>query len=67
MKGDVMTMDAISGVDIPAGQFVELRSGSYHVMFVNLSKQLKVGDSVTLVLEFEKAGKISFPARVTDK
>jgi copper(I)-binding protein len=67
IDGDIMTMDAISGVDIPAGQMVELRSGSYHVMFVNLTRALKVGESVNLVLEFEKAGKISFPVKVTDK
>ena len=67
MDGDVMKMNAISGVDIPAGQMVELKSGSYHVMFMNMTKQLKVGDSVNLVLEFEKAGKISVAVKVTDK
>jgi copper(I)-binding protein len=67
MEADVMTMDAITGVDIPAGQMVELRSGSYHVMFINVTKQLKVGDSVNVTLEFQNAGKITFPVKVTDK
>jgi copper(I)-binding protein len=67
MDGDVMTMDAITGVDLPAGKMVELRSGSYHIMFMNLTRAPRVGDTVTLVLEFEKAGKISLPVKVTDK
>ena len=67
MDGNVMKMNAISGVDIPAGQMVELRSGSYHVMFMNLTRPLKVGETVNLVLEFEKAGKISFPVKVVDQ
>ncbi|MCX6081360.1 MAG: copper chaperone PCu(A)C [Chloroflexi bacterium] len=67
MEGDVMKMNAITGIDIPAGQMVELRSGSYHVMFMNLSKQLKVGDTVNLVLEFENAGKITMAVKLTDK
>jgi len=67
MDGSVMKMNAISGVDIPAGQMVELRSGSYHVMFMNLTRPLKVGETVNLVLEFEKAGKISFPVKVVDQ
>ena len=64
MEGDVMKMQAVSGLDIPAGQMVELRSGSYHVMFMNLSRSLKVGETVSLVLEFEKAGKITVPVKV---
>jgi copper(I)-binding protein len=67
IDGNVMTMDAISGVDIPAGQMVELRSGSYHIMLTNLTRELKVGEGVKIMLEFEKAGKISLPVKVTDK
>jgi periplasmic copper chaperone A len=67
MDGDVMKMNAISGVDIPAGQVVELKSGSYHIMFMNMTRDIKVGDSVSIVLEFEKAGKVTVPVKVTDK
>ena len=58
MDGDVMKMEEVAGVDIPAGQSVELKSGSYHIMLVNPTKSLKVGNTVTLTLEFEKAGPI---------
>ncbi len=67
IEGDVMKMDAILGVDIPAGQMVELRSGSYHIMFMNITKELKVGNSVNILLNFEKAGKVTVPVKVTDK
>jgi copper(I)-binding protein len=67
MEGDVMKMQAVSGLDIPAGQMLELRSGSYHIMLMGLTRQLKVGDTVNLTLEFQNAGKISLQVKVTDQ
>lgn len=67
IEANVMKMDAVPGVDIPAGQILELRSGSYHIMVMNLTRALKVGESVNIVLEFEKAGQVSIPVKVTDK
>lgn len=67
IEANVMKMDAVPGVDIPAGQILELRSGSYHIMVMNLTRALKVGESVNIVLEFEKAGQVSVPVKVTDK
>lgn len=64
MNGDVMTMEEVAAVEIPAGGSVEFKSGGYHVMLMNPMKELKVGDTVILVLEFEKAGRISVPAEV---
>ena len=64
MKGDVMTMNAVDSVEIPAGALLELRSGSYHVMLLNLKRELKTGEIVTITLEFKRAGQVSFPARV---
>jgi copper(I)-binding protein len=58
MSGDVMKMHAIPGLDLPAGQPVELKPGSYHVMMMDLKQQLKAGDSVALTLVVEgKDGK----------
>ncbi len=66
-SNNVMTMDEVQGIDIPAGQTVELKNGGYHIMFMKMSKTLKVGDPATLTLEFEKAGKVTVTAKVTDK
>ncbi len=65
LKGQVMSMDEIAGIDFPAGALVELRSGSYHIMINNLRDGMAAGDSVHLVLEFEKAGPINFTAEVS--
>lgn len=65
MNGDVMTMNAVSAVEIPAGAILELRSGSYHIMLLNPRRELKTGETVTIILEFEKAGEISVLARVS--
>lgn len=58
MDGSVMKMGAISSLDLPAGQAIELKPGGYHVMLMDLKKELKAGDSVSLTLVVEgKDGK----------
>jgi len=59
MDGGVMRMrELASGLEIPPGATVELRPGSYHVMMINLSKQLTKGERVKASLTFERAGKV---------
>jgi len=53
----VMKMRAVKGLDVPAGQTVELKPGSYHIMLMDLSAQIKAGDTVPLTLVFEGADK----------
>lgn len=53
MDGNVMRMGAVSGLDIPAGQTVELKPGGYHVMLMGLKRQLKDGDTVPITLVVE--------------
>ncbi|MDD2712230.1 MAG: copper chaperone PCu(A)C [Simplicispira sp.] len=55
MDGDVMKMRAITGLDLPAGQAVELKPGSYHVMLMDLKAPLPKGASVPLTLIFQDA------------
>jgi periplasmic copper chaperone A len=58
MSGDVMKMNAVPSLDLPAGQAVELKPGGYHLMFMDLKRQIKAGDSVPLTLVIEgKDGK----------
>ena len=54
MQNDVMKMSPISGLDLPAGQDVELKPGGYHVMLMDLRQQVKVGDEVPLRLVIER-------------
>lgn len=60
----VANMSEVKEITIPAGQTVELKSGGYHVMFMNPSKELKVGDTVDVTLQFQKAGTMVVQAKV---
>jgi copper(I)-binding protein len=61
----VATMNMVMSIDVPAGQTVELKPGGFHVLIEGLKPGLKVGDSVTLLLQFERAGVISVQAQLT--
>lgn len=53
MDKDVMKMSPIPGLELPAGQDVELKPGGYHVMLMDLKQQVKEGDTVPLTLVIE--------------
>ncbi|SDT93053.1 copper chaperone PCu(A)C [Stappia sp. ES.058] len=55
----VMKMrEMADGIPVPAGETLELKPGSYHVMFLGLNAPLKQGDVVPVTLTFEKAGSV---------
>ncbi len=57
MDDGVMRMRQLeSGLDIPAGETVTLKPGSFHIMLMGLKQPLKQGEMVPLTLEFEQAG-----------
>ena len=67
MENDVMKMRPLAnGLEIKPGQTVELKPGSYHVMFVGLKEKLEKGQRVKATLEFEKAGKVDVDFAVED-
>jgi periplasmic copper chaperone A len=47
------------GLEIKPGETVELKPGSFHVMFVGLKKPLESGEHIKATLVFEKAGKVN--------
>lgn len=53
MDNNIMRMRAISGIDLPAGKTVDIESGGYHIMLMNLKRQIKEGDIVPLTLVVE--------------
>ena len=55
MENDVMRMRAVDGLKLPANQLVELKSGGYHLMMMDLKKQLKVGTEAQITLVFKNA------------
>ena len=69
MENNVMRMREIAAVDVPAGAGVELKPGGYHVMLMNLPRQIREGELVPLTLIFEdrdgtrRSVQISAPVR----
>jgi periplasmic copper chaperone A len=56
----VMTMRPVDGgIEVPAGGSVELKPGSYHLMFMGLTARPVEGETFEATLEFEKAGKVA--------
>lgn len=59
MDGGVMKMRELpKGLEIAPGATVELKPGSYHVMFMDLKETIKQGAPLKGTLLFEKAGKV---------
>ncbi|MCC2111454.1 MAG: copper chaperone PCu(A)C [Hyphomicrobiales bacterium] len=56
---DIMKMRPVEGgLVIAAGASVELKPGGYHVMFLDVPKSFVEGETVTVTLDFAKAGSI---------
>lgn len=54
---EAMVMQEIKGgLEIPAGETVELAPGGYHIMLMELAEPLEEGSKFDLTLTFEKAG-----------
>lgn len=59
MDGDVMKMEPVGPLDLPAGAMLNMAPGGMHVMLMDLVRPLKQGDTVELTLTFEKAGAVT--------
>jgi copper(I)-binding protein len=60
MRDGIMSMRELTdGLAVPAHGSVELKPGSFHVMFVGLIQPLKQGEHFSTTLTFEKAGPVT--------
>ncbi|MDT7947976.1 copper chaperone PCu(A)C [Thermoflexus sp.] len=66
MEGDMAKMVPVPRVEIPARGQVEFRPRGLHVMLIGLRRDLKVGDTFTLTLRFEKSGEKSVTVTVKE-
>jgi copper(I)-binding protein len=57
-------MVSIEKINIPAGEVVELKGGSYHIMGFDIAEHMH---EITLVLTFGKSGEIEVTATVPEK
>ena len=68
MKENVMKMAKIDGgIKIPGGSELDLKPGSYHIMFKKLLKNLEVGKTEKAILYFERTGKIIVKFEIHDR
>jgi hypothetical protein len=67
MEGDMMQMQPVERIEIPAGGSATLEPGGYHVMLIGINESLDPGDTVTLTLIFEKAGAVQVQAEVREE
>jgi periplasmic copper chaperone A len=58
MEGGIARMRPVDGIEVTPGSATVLRPGGLHVMLLGLKAPLKTGDTITLTLTFEKAGKV---------
>jgi len=63
----VASMQMQEAVMVPAGESVTFKPGDLHIMLVDLKKDLKVGDTFTLILKFERAGEITVQVEVREQ
>jgi copper(I)-binding protein len=65
--GDVMTMQQVEAIELPAGEAVPLEPGGYHVMLLELAEPLDTGATFDLTLTFENAGEVTVVVEVRDE
>ncbi|WP_217474064.1 copper chaperone PCu(A)C [Stutzerimonas stutzeri] len=66
-EGDVMRMERIDSIEVPAGGEVSFQPGGNHVMLFKLSKPLVAGEHFPLTLIFEHAGEVSVDVAIEDQ
>ena len=65
-ENGMMKMYPVKLVEIPAGKTQELKPGGYHLMLMNLSKTLKVGEEIEFMLHFKHSGMVKVIAPVKE-
>jgi len=72
LENNIMKMYPVEAIELPAGQSVKLAPGGFHVMLVDLKRDLVQGDTVPLTLTFEGNDKkretveVNAPVRALD-
>lgn len=66
VQDNVMRMQPVPQILIPAGGQVELKRGGLHVMMMGLKRNLAVGDRFAATLQFQRAGALTVEVTVRD-
>ncbi len=63
-QGDMMGMRQVKAIAVDAKSVFEFKPGGFHIMVLNLKKDLKIGASAEFILHFKYAGSIRIKAKV---
>jgi copper(I)-binding protein len=63
-ESGVMKMRPLPRFEVPGDGRLEMKPGGHHIMLLGLTRDLKPGDTVSVTLTFEKAGRMSVGAPV---
>lgn len=61
---NVMSMQHVDKIDVPAGETVKLEVGGLHVMCLNRQGDLEAGGLIPITLTFEKSGVVEVEAEI---
>ncbi len=62
--GNLVSMQPVEFILVPAHEITELEPGGYHLMLINLQGVLEEGEQVSLTLQFEHAGDLTLMVEV---
>jgi copper(I)-binding protein len=65
-EGASTKMQQVPQIDVAAGEETTLEPGGLHVMMMDLTSEMAMGDTFEVEIEFENAGKVAFEVQVTD-
>ena len=66
-KDDMMGMREINVIAVKPNSSIEFKPGGYHVMLMNLRRDIKKGDKIGFTLFFKSAGEMSINAIVKNR
>jgi len=64
MKDGMMNMSEVAGIDVLAGETLNLAPGGYHLMIIGLKSPLQEGAFIPVQLQLEKAGPLDVNLRI---
>jgi len=66
MNGDVMQMQQLDSVPLPANAETRFEPGGLHIMLVGLKQDLQIGDEIKITLQFRTAEDVTLSVPVSD-
>ena len=67
IENDIARMAPVDAIEIPANGTVELRPGGYHIMLMDLKRDLVAGDSLAITLTFASGKQVTVEAAIQEQ